>query len=222
MTSSGRAASDCSANSAIDLPGAMRVGDMILVGPSGRRALLPALPGIEYPDHAIAISRVAFDNALFEAAVTPGRAGARRVPRTGRRRGCAYGRSAGRRRRAARRRGDRRRRRDQPRRLGGRTGRHPARAVGIRAAQLSGRDGRPAAHPAVGTAALAVVSRLRLDLPDRGRPGQRRASVSRSPPDRSLARQAGEQLGAFCDQLARYGLLPAAPLDRMRRASVAG
>ncbi len=56
----------------IEVPGARRVGDTILLGPSGRSALLPALPGIDYPDHALAISRLALDSALFEAAVSAG------------------------------------------------------------------------------------------------------------------------------------------------------
>jgi flavin-dependent dehydrogenase len=45
---------------------------MVVVGPSGRRALLPATAGIEYPGHALAISRLSLDRRLFEAAVTAG------------------------------------------------------------------------------------------------------------------------------------------------------
>jgi geranylgeranyl reductase family protein len=56
----------------VGVPDARRVGDLIVIGPSGRRILLPALPGLDYPDHALAVSRVAFDNALFEAAVAAG------------------------------------------------------------------------------------------------------------------------------------------------------
>ncbi|MCU1657207.1 MAG: hypothetical protein JWO57_1863 [Pseudonocardiales bacterium] len=56
----------------IEVAEARRVGDMIVVGPSGRRALLPALPGADYPDHALAVSRLVFDRALFEAAVAAG------------------------------------------------------------------------------------------------------------------------------------------------------
>ena len=48
------------------------VGDMIVVGPSGRRVLLPALTGVDYPGYALAVSRLALDRALFEAAVEAG------------------------------------------------------------------------------------------------------------------------------------------------------
>jgi geranylgeranyl reductase family protein len=51
---------------------ARRVGDMIVVGPSGRRVLLPALGGVDYPGYALAVSRLALDRALFEAAVEAG------------------------------------------------------------------------------------------------------------------------------------------------------
>ena len=52
--------------------GARRVGDMIVVGPSGRRVLLPAMPGRDYPGYGIAVSRLALDAALFQAAVAAG------------------------------------------------------------------------------------------------------------------------------------------------------
>ncbi len=58
----------------VDVPGARRLGDMIVVAPNGRRALLPALPGIDYPGHALAIPRHEFDAALFDAAVEAGAA----------------------------------------------------------------------------------------------------------------------------------------------------
>ena len=51
---------------------ALEVGDLIVVGPSGRRIRLPAFPGVDYPGHALAIPRAAFDNALFDAAVCSG------------------------------------------------------------------------------------------------------------------------------------------------------
>lgn len=56
----------------IELGEARRVGDMIVIGPSGRRVLLPALAGVDYPGHALAVSRLALDRALFEAAVAAG------------------------------------------------------------------------------------------------------------------------------------------------------
>ncbi len=53
-------------------PDARPEGDMILVGPSRRRALLPALAGADYPGHGLASRRYAFDRALVEAAVDAG------------------------------------------------------------------------------------------------------------------------------------------------------
>jgi geranylgeranyl reductase family protein len=49
-----------------------QVADLIVVGPSGRRILLPALPGRDYPGYALAVSRLVLDRALFEAAVAAG------------------------------------------------------------------------------------------------------------------------------------------------------
>jgi geranylgeranyl reductase family protein len=56
----------------ITVTGARKVGDMIVVAPNGRRTRLPALPGIDYPGHALAIGRGAFDATLVEAAVDAG------------------------------------------------------------------------------------------------------------------------------------------------------
>jgi menaquinone-9 beta-reductase len=55
-------------------PGARQVGDMIVIAPNGSRALLPALPGDEYPGHALAIGRHRFDAALVDAALSAGAA----------------------------------------------------------------------------------------------------------------------------------------------------
>src|SRR5215467_1274269 len=41
----------------IRVPGAGRLGDMVVIGPSGRKILLPALPGTSYTDHAHAVPR---------------------------------------------------------------------------------------------------------------------------------------------------------------------
>jgi geranylgeranyl reductase family protein len=53
-------------------PGTRQVGDMIVIAPNGSRALLPALPGVEYAGHALAIERRRFDAALVDAALTAG------------------------------------------------------------------------------------------------------------------------------------------------------
>lgn len=56
------------------VPGAIPVGDMIVVGPTGRRVRLPCFPGHTYPDHALAIPRTSLDTALREAALAAGAA----------------------------------------------------------------------------------------------------------------------------------------------------
>jgi flavin-dependent dehydrogenase len=60
-------------------PTGRHVGDMVVVGPSGRRVLLPAREGRTYPDHGIAITRLRFDAWLRDAALAAGA-----VPVTGR------------------------------------------------------------------------------------------------------------------------------------------
>ncbi|MGH9034922.1 MAG: geranylgeranyl reductase family protein, partial [Acidimicrobiia bacterium] len=56
----------------IEVPGAERVGDMIVVGPSGRRVRLPCRPGLTYPGYGFAAPRTLFDQTLREAAVSAG------------------------------------------------------------------------------------------------------------------------------------------------------
>ena len=51
--------------------------DLLAVGPSGRRSRLPAFAGRSYPGHGIVVPRVAFDNALREAALAAGAVGVR-------------------------------------------------------------------------------------------------------------------------------------------------
>ena len=56
----------------IAVPGAMAVGDMIVVGPTGRRVRLPCFPGRTYPGHALALPRADFDATLHESAIGAG------------------------------------------------------------------------------------------------------------------------------------------------------
>ena len=56
----------------ISLANGLPVGDMIVVGPGGRRVRLPAFPGRTYPDHALALPRRQFDTALRDAALDAG------------------------------------------------------------------------------------------------------------------------------------------------------
>jgi menaquinone-9 beta-reductase len=56
----------------IGISSARPLGDMIVIGPTGRRALLPALPGVDYSDHAIVVERQRFDRELRDAAVSAG------------------------------------------------------------------------------------------------------------------------------------------------------
>jgi menaquinone-9 beta-reductase len=56
----------------IAIPGAMTVGDMIVVGPTARRVRLPCYPGRTYPGHALALPRADFDATLHETAIGAG------------------------------------------------------------------------------------------------------------------------------------------------------
>jgi menaquinone-9 beta-reductase len=57
---------------ALEPPGGRCVGDMVVVGPTGRRVRLPTRAGVTYPDHGLAIPRVDFDAWLREAAIAAG------------------------------------------------------------------------------------------------------------------------------------------------------
>ncbi len=54
---------------------------MIVVGPTGRRVVLPCVPGLSYPGRARAVTRAVFDDALRTAAVGCGRHRRRRSGR---------------------------------------------------------------------------------------------------------------------------------------------
>jgi len=56
----------------VDPPPGVDVGDMVVLGPSGRRVRLPSAPGRTYPGHGRAVTRLVFDAALREAAVEAG------------------------------------------------------------------------------------------------------------------------------------------------------
>ncbi len=53
-------------------PSDRRVGEMLVVGPRGRRVVLPARAGRTYPDHGLVVPRHRFDAWLREAAVDAG------------------------------------------------------------------------------------------------------------------------------------------------------
>ena len=55
----------------VDVPGP-RVGDMEVVGPSGRRVTLRAFPGLTYPGHALVVPRSRFDDRLRTSAIEAG------------------------------------------------------------------------------------------------------------------------------------------------------
>jgi geranylgeranyl reductase family protein len=71
------------------VPGGRRVAEMLVVGPSGRRVVLPARAGRTYPGHGLAIPRKRFDAWLRDAALdagaepVTGRVGAGRYDDTG-------------------------------------------------------------------------------------------------------------------------------------------
>ncbi len=54
------------------VPDAGQGSDLLAVGPSGRRARLPAFAGRTYPGHGIIVPRLALDHSLREAAVAAG------------------------------------------------------------------------------------------------------------------------------------------------------
>jgi geranylgeranyl reductase family protein len=56
----------------IAVPEAGQGSDLLAVGPSGRRARLPAFTGRSYPGHGIIAPRLALDHALREAALAAG------------------------------------------------------------------------------------------------------------------------------------------------------
>ena len=53
-------------------PPGLDVGDMVVVGPTGRRVLLPCFDGATYPGRARAVTRTVFDAALRTAALEAG------------------------------------------------------------------------------------------------------------------------------------------------------
>jgi menaquinone-9 beta-reductase len=55
----------------LPIPGALRVGDMVVVGPS-RSVTLPARVGVDLPGHALAVPRHQLDRALHQAALDAG------------------------------------------------------------------------------------------------------------------------------------------------------
>jgi menaquinone-9 beta-reductase len=56
----------------VRLAGAERVGDMRVVGPSGRSVRLPCRPGRTYPGHGVALPRLELDQTLRKAALDAG------------------------------------------------------------------------------------------------------------------------------------------------------
>jgi menaquinone-9 beta-reductase len=59
----------------IPVPPGLDVGDMMIVGPTGRRVVLPCFSGMTYPGRARAVTRTVFDDALRTAALEAGAIG---------------------------------------------------------------------------------------------------------------------------------------------------
>ena len=55
----------------VHVPGTIRVGDMLVVGPT-HTVRLPCRAGLDYPDHGYAVPRHRFDQALHDAALDAG------------------------------------------------------------------------------------------------------------------------------------------------------
>ena len=56
----------------VKIPGTRQVGDMFVVGPTGRRVRLPCRPGVTYPGYGFAAPRVVFDETLLAEAEAAG------------------------------------------------------------------------------------------------------------------------------------------------------
>jgi geranylgeranyl reductase family protein len=56
----------------LPVPPGLDVGDMVVVGPTGRRVVLPCFTGVTYPGRARAVTRSVFDDALRTAALDAG------------------------------------------------------------------------------------------------------------------------------------------------------
>ena len=179
----------------LDVHGAARVGDMIVVGPSGNRVRLPAPPGRTYPGYGIVVERSSFDAHLQRAAIAAGaelvdgRAGhAHRRGRTPRRvRGVVDP--------AARRHDHRCRRSDEPRR-GGRGPRgSPPRALGVRGPHLPRRAGGRAPHPVVDSGSRVRRSPATAGCSPPARDARTSVSGSGCSPTGPPARRATRDLG---------------------------
>ncbi len=53
-------------------PAGRSVGSMMVIGPTGRKVLLPARAGRTYPDHGLAVTRLRFDAWMRDAAIAAG------------------------------------------------------------------------------------------------------------------------------------------------------
>jgi geranylgeranyl reductase family protein len=56
----------------VAIPAGRRVGDMVVVGPTGRRVRLPSAPGTTYPGYGISVTRTVLDAAIRDAALGAG------------------------------------------------------------------------------------------------------------------------------------------------------
>jgi geranylgeranyl reductase family protein len=59
----------------LPMPDGPHVGDMLVVGPTGRRIQMPSAAGLTYPGHGTAVTRTVFDAMLHRAAVEAGATG---------------------------------------------------------------------------------------------------------------------------------------------------
>ena len=59
----------------LPMPTGPHVGDMLVVGPTGRRVRMPSAAGLTYPGHGTAVTRTVFDAMLHRAAVEAGATG---------------------------------------------------------------------------------------------------------------------------------------------------
>ena len=151
------------------------VGEIAVVGPTGRMVQLPCGEGLTYPGHGTAVTRTVFDSFLHDAAVD---CGCRCFPWTCR--GAPRGARANRRipvehrPRSARRLRDRSGWRHEPGGSGCADGRYEEGAVGVRRPDVRRRSRRRPGHRVLGAGALGSLSGLRVGVSGARRNSERR------------------------------------------------
>ena len=156
------------------LPAGRDVGDMLVVGPTGRRVQLPCADGLTYPGHGTVVRRRSSTPCSMTRRSNRGprhSSGRAYEPLEEEGRIDGYRLSTGE--DIARRLRDWGRRRHEPSRDGSRTGRSELRLVGFRGPHVRATSSRSPCHRFLGVHTLASLSRVRMGISWVGRRGQR-------------------------------------------------